>query len=60
MGKNEKNLKLEKKSFGFGKKEFGSDTDTEIGPWFRFPIRKPGFGRTLLKLTTFLIHFCVH
>ena len=27
--------KLEKKGFGFGKKKFGSDTDTEIGPWFR-------------------------
>ena len=25
----------------------GSDTDTETGPWFRFPIPKPGFGRTL-------------
>ena len=40
VGKNEKNLKLEKKiekkSFGFGKKKFGSDNDTEIGPWFRF------------------------
>ena len=21
--------------------------DTEIGPWFHFPIPKPGFGRTL-------------
>ena len=46
MGKNEKNLKnFEKKSFGVGKKNFGSDT--EIGPWFQFPIPKPGFGRTL-------------
>ena len=31
--------KLEKRSFGFGKK-IDSDTDTEIGPWF-------GFGCTL-------------
>ena len=38
---------MKKKSFGFGKKNFGSDTDTEIGPWFRFPIPKPNFGRTL-------------
>ena len=40
--------KFEKKSFGFGKKSFGSDTDTEIGPWFWLPIPKLGFGRTLL------------
>ena len=38
--------KFGKKSFGFGKKSFGSDT--EIGPWFRFPIPKPSFGRTLM------------
>ena len=38
---------IEKKSFGFGKKKFGYGTDTEIGPWFPFPIPKPGFGRTL-------------
>jgi hypothetical protein len=31
-----------KKSFGFG-----SHTNTQIGPWFRFPIPRPGFGRTL-------------
>ena len=33
-----------KKSFGFGKKKFGSDTDAEIGPWFQFPIPKLNFG----------------
>ena len=33
---------FEKKSFCFG-----SHTNTKIGPWFRFPIPKPGFGRTL-------------
>ena len=39
----------------FEKKRFvseiflGSDTDTEIGPWFWFPIPKPGFGRTLFS-----------
>ena len=53
-GKNEKILKcFEKnktKSFGFGNKKLGSDTDNEIGPWFWFPISKPGFGRTLMKL----------
>ena len=37
--------KNEKKRFGFGKKSIGSDTKT--GPWFRFPIPKPGFSRTL-------------
>ena len=40
--------KFERKSFNFGTKTFGSDTDTEIGPWFRFPIPKPDFDRTLL------------
>ena len=29
-------------------KRFGSNTDTLIGPWFGFPIPKPGFGRTLI------------
>ena len=38
----------EKKSFGFGIKSFSSDTNNQIGPWFRFPIPKPGFGRTLI------------
>ena len=40
--------KKRKKSFGLGKKSFGSDTDTKIGSWFRFSIPKPGFGRTLI------------
>ena len=35
------------------KKSFGSDTDTEIGPWFRFLISKPGFGRTLVHADAF-------
>ena len=47
MGKNEKNLK---KKFRFRKKKFGSETDTAIGLWFRFPILKPNFGHTLKKL----------
>ena len=41
VGKNEKNLELEKKNFGF-------DTNTKIGPWFQFPIPKPGLGSTLV------------
>ena len=41
--------------FGFGKKKIGSNTDTEIGPWFRFPIPKPGFGRTLLLPRNFWV-----
>ena len=47
-----KKLKLDKKSLkkSFGFKKNGSDNDTEIGPWFRFPIPKPGFSRTLLSL----------
>ena len=36
--------------FGFGKKEIGFKTGTEIGPWFWSPISKPNFGRTLLPL----------
>ena len=35
------------KSFGFRKKELSFDIDTEIGPWFWFPIPKPGFGPTI-------------
>ena len=35
-----------KKDFGFGKKNFGSET--EIRPWFRFPIPKPNFSLTLI------------
>jgi hypothetical protein len=31
VGKYEKNFK--EKSFGFGNNNFGSETDTEIGPW---------------------------
>ena len=45
-GKHEKHFL--KKKFGLGKKNFGSDTNTEIGPWFRFPIPKSGFGHTLV------------
>ena len=40
---------LKKKGFGFGKKNFGSNTDTEIGHWFWFPIPKPGLSHTLLS-----------
>ena len=40
MGKIEKNLK-------FFEVKKSPDTDSEIGPWFPFPIPKPGFGRTL-------------
>ena len=46
----EKSLKHfeKKKKIGFGKKKFGSDTDTEIRPWFQFPTPKSGFGCTLV------------
>ena len=51
MEKHEKILnfekKMKKKSFGYGKKNFGSDTDTKIQPWFRFPIPIPNYGQTL-------------
>ena len=36
-----------KESLGLGKKSFG--TETETWSWFRLPIPKPGFGRTLLQ-----------
>ena len=45
--------KKKKKSLSFGKKFFDSDTDTEIGPWFQFPIPKPGFGCTLQEKKIF-------
>ena len=34
-------------SLGLGKKSSGPETDTETWSWFRLPIPKPGFGRTL-------------
>ena len=39
--------KNEKEWFRFREKKFQLDTNTEIGPWFRFPIPKQNFGRTL-------------
>ena len=32
----------------FSHKRANTVTNTKIGPWFRFSIRKPGFGRTLI------------
>ena len=49
---------MNKKSFGYEKKSFGSHTDTKIGPWLWFPTPKPDFGRTLVssnKLTFTLL-----
>jgi hypothetical protein len=50
--KHEKNFKnFEKKNVSVSEKKFfGSDTDTETGHWFRFPIPKPGFGRTVERM----------
>ena len=46
-----KKLKFfEKKKVSVSEKKIGSDTDTKIGPWFRFPIPEPGFGRTLISV----------
>ena len=36
-------------SLGLGKKSCGTETVTETWSWFRLPIPKPGFGRTLLS-----------
>jgi hypothetical protein len=36
-------------SLGLGKKSYGTETDTETQSWFRLPIPKPGFGRTLVQ-----------
>ena len=41
------NMKFFEKKIDLEKKSFGSSTDTEIVPRFRFSILKPGFGRTL-------------
>ena len=38
---------LKRKEPVLGKK-ISSNTDTKIGPWFRFPILKPSFGHTLV------------
>ena len=38
---------FEEKKVSVSEKKIGSDT--EIGPWFPFPIPKPVFGRTLCK-----------
>ena len=35
-------------SLGLGKKSSGPETDTETWSWFRLPIPKLGFGRTLM------------
>ena len=45
----EKKIKEEKmeESFGLGKKSYGTETDTKTWSWFRLPIPKLGFGRTL-------------
>ena len=48
MGINEKNLE---KNVSVSEKKIGSKTDTEIEPWFRFPIPKPNFGLTLMKIS---------
>ena len=47
--KYEKDLKLK---VLVSEKKIASDTNTEIGLWFRFPTPKPGFGHTLSRLTT--------
>ena len=51
MKKRDKLRKLETKNWEknqwFGRTSFSSNSDTKIGPWFWFPIPKPGSGRTL-------------
>ena len=42
--------KKEKKSFGFGKKNFGSDTDTDTHSFGRNSAPIPNFGRTLIQI----------
>ena len=41
---------LKKKSFGFGKKNFGSDTDTDTHSFGRNSAPIPNFGRTLIVI----------
>ena len=38
-------------SLGLGKKSYGTETNTETQSWFRLPIPKLGFGRTLTRGT---------
>ena len=42
---------LKNKSFGFSKKKISSNTNTEIKPWFWFPLPKPGFCHTYIYTT---------
>ena len=46
VGKSKENSKIPtlEKEIKFRKNIFGSYSDTKIGPWFRFPIPKSGFG----------------
>ena len=39
-------------SLGLGKKSSGAETDTETWSWFRLPIPKSGFGRTLRQTSS--------
>ena len=41
--------KTMEESVGSGKDSYGTETDTETQSWFRLPIPKPGFGRTLFR-----------
>ena len=38
-------------SLSLGKKSYSTETDTKTRFWFRLPIPKPGFGRTLVVTT---------
>ena len=36
-------------SLGLGTKSSGPEANTKTSSWFRLPIPKPGFGRTLIR-----------
>ena len=54
VGHMTKNLKKDWKNVSVSEKKFPFDTDTKTGPWFRFPIPKPGFCCTLAAGATYL------
>ena len=51
LGKHKNNLK------NWKRKKIVSVPITKIGPWFRFPIPKPGFGHSLYPNLVSVIHY---
>ena len=57
----EKKIRLKKKVSFSGKKSFGSNIDTDIGPWFLFLMPKPSLkSHNLRSFSTIIMHTLVH